>query len=294
MNKIIKGIALDKHIRVLGINSRDIIEEITQSHQTSPCASAALGRTLSITALMGAMRNNDKINITITGDGPLGHIYAQYLPNQTIRGYVDNPNIEPCINANGKLDVSQAVGRNGSLSVIIKSNEQSDYYGSVELVSGEISEDFTYYFAASEQIPSIVSAGVLVDTDGSVKSSGALIVQLLPEAEEEDIVFLENNMQKFINISDQLLTKSMLEIINEIFSDFQLLEETHIDAGCTCSREDMYAKISTLSLDDLKEILEEDEQLETVCPWCNSKYLFLKDDLEKIIENKESGCFLYN
>lgn len=286
MNKIIKGIALDKHVRVLGLNSKNIVNEITQNHQTSPCASAALGRTLSITALMGAMRNNDKISITISGDGPLGRIYTQYLPNHSVRGYVDNPNIDSYINANNKLDVARAVGNNGSLSVVIQSNSQKDYYGSVELVSGEISEDFTYYFAASEQIPSIVSAGVLVEKDGSIESSGALIVQLLPEASEEDILFLENNMSKFVNISDQLLTKSISEIINNIFDDFIQLEEFDIKADCTCSLEDMQAKIMTLTKNDLEEILEEDEQIEAVCHWCNKKYLFDKDDLIKIIEEK--------
>lgn len=294
MNKVIKGIALNNSVRIAGFDSTNIVQEITKSHLTSPCASAALGRTISIVALMGLMRNEEKITVTINGGGPIGSIYAQYLPSQQVRGYVENPQVDSCINDLNKLAVGETVGRDGELRVDIQPKNEQHYFSSVPLTSGEISDDFTYFFASSEQTPSIVSAGVLVNPDGNIGSSGALIVQLLPEASEEDIEFLESNLNKFTDLSGQLLDNNILEIVNNIFNDFQLLEETHVDAGCTCSREDMYAKISTLSIEDLKEILIEDEQLEAVCPWCNSKYLFTKEDLEQIIENKESGCFLYN
>ncbi|MEG0283926.1 MAG: Hsp33 family molecular chaperone HslO [Erysipelotrichales bacterium] len=283
-----RGVALNKAVRVIGINSKNIVSQMALKHQTTPCASAALGRTISIVALMGNMlKNNDSIIVNIDGDGPLGQIHTKFYDGNKIKGYVDNPQVEIKINDANKLDVKGVVGTNGTLSVILKQGLKNDYHGSIPLVSGEISEDFTYYFAVSEQTPSIVSAGVLVDKDMNVTSSGAIIIQLLPEACEEDIEYLENSLSKVSDISKTLLDNpNILDLFNDIFDDFELLEQEEILYECDCSYEDMQSKIATLSLEDLNEIKIEDKGLEAVCPWCNTEYFFDEDAIDKIIDIK--------
>ncbi|MDF9866578.1 molecular chaperone Hsp33 [Bacilli bacterium PM5-3] len=288
MNNAIRGIALNNAVRILGINSVEITREVQQKLDLSPCASAALGRTMSITALIGLMqKNEDKVLVTIDGNGPIGKIHTQYLGDNKIRGYVDNPRVETVINEQKKLDVKSVVGTQGTLSVIIKQGLKHDYYGSVPLVSGEISEDFTYYFASSEQTPSVVSAGVLVDKDESIISSGAIIIQLLPDAQEKDIQYVESCLDSISNLSKKLENNISIEsFIKEIFPDFELLESSTMKYECLCSYDDMYSKISTLSIEDLTEIKDEDHGIETVCPWCNDKFWFNEETLEEIIQNK--------
>lgn len=286
----IRGMVLDNNARVLGVQTTQSFQKLAKMLTTTPCASAALGRTISITTLIGMMQKNDnKVTTVIDGDGPLGKIYAQYLGNGRYRGYVDHPHVDILINDQEKLDVKGVVGTHGTLSVIINQGLKNDYHGTSPLVSGEISEDFTYYFASSEQTPSIVSAGVLVNEYNKVISSGALIVQLMPEATEEVIQQLEKKIDQFNNLSHQLLDKNISTVINNIFEDFEQLSQQDIVFDCTCSREEMYWKITSLSLADLEEIKKEDKQIEAVCPWCNSKYIFNEDDLAKIIALKKKG-----
>ena len=291
MSNAIRGIALNNSVRILAINSTEIIKNVQKQLGTTPCASAALGRTLSITALIGLMqKNEDRVLIQINGNGPLGKIHTQYLGNGKVRGYVDNPNVEIIINKQNKLGVKEVVGIEGTLDVTIMQGLKNDYHGSVPLVSGEISEDFTYYFAISEQIPSVVSAGVLVDTDTTISSSGAIIIQLLPNADEDDIQYVESCVEKVSDLSRKLLEHNDInKFINDIFPDFELLEEKEIVYECLCSFEDMQSKISTLSIDDLEEIKNEDHGIEAVCPWCNSKYWFDEIKLDEIIKYKKDN-----
>jgi len=289
MSYAIRGVALNNTIRILAINSTDIIRDVQERFALTPCASAALGRTMSITSLMGIMqKNEDKVLVTIAGDGPIGKIYAQYLGNGKIRGYVDSPHIETVINEQNKLGVKEVVGSEGYLNVIIRQDLKSDYHGSVPLVSGEISEDFTYYFATSEQTPSVVSAGVLVDKDSSIISSGAIIIQLLPQAGEYEIEYIESNLTEITDLSKKLENNVDIEtFVKGIFDDYEVLDKVDIKYQCLCSYEDMLSKISTLSVDDLTEIKEEDKGIEAVCPWCNEKYYFNEKELAKIIEQKK-------
>lgn len=288
-NYAIRGVALNSAIRVLGINSTQMVRDVNNQLKTTPCAIAALGRTMSIVSLMGIMlKNEEQLSVMIDGNGPLGKIHVQYLSDGKIRGYVDNPNVDILINEKNKLDVKGVVGSNGSLNVTIKQGLKNDYHGSVPLISGEISEDFTYYFAASEQTPSVVSAGVLVEKDNIVESSGALIIQLLPEASEEDIQYVEACLSKVTNISATLQNNPKIEdLIVDLFPDFQELERETVSYHCTCSHDDMKAKVSTLPNDDLEEIKHEDHGIEAVCPWCNSKFWFDEDAIDDIIESKK-------
>lgn len=285
----IRGLAHNNEIRVYAIESTDIVQTIYDKFKTSPCASAALGRAISIVALMGLMNNNqEQINVTIDGNGPIGKIHLNYMNNYTVRGYVDNPKVDTVINEQNKLAIKEVVGTNGNIQVIIKNKAKQDYYGLSQIISGEISEDFAYYFMLSEQIPSVVSAGVLVDKDESIITAGAIIFQLLPNASEETISFLENCLDKVNNLSKQLQVKNIKDIINEIFDDFILLDEKNISFVCPCSKEDFYYKIATLSIKDLEEIKLEDKGLEAVCPWCNNKYYYDEATLEKIIKDKSN------
>lgn len=284
----IRGMALNNAVRVFGVQTTKSYASLAKMLTTTPCASAALGRTTAITILMGMMqKNDDTVTITIDGNGSLGKIHAQYLGAGKYRGYVDHPHVDVLINDQKKLDVKGVVGNEGTLNVVVNQGLKTDYQGTSPLVSGEISEDFTYYFATSEQTPSVVSAGVLVNEDNEVISSGALIVQLMPEANEEDIKLLEDKMSQFSNLSGQLLDDDISTIIKKIFADFDKLATQDVNFECTCSHEDMYWKIASLSLADLEEIKEEDKQIEAVCPWCNSKFIFTEEDIDEIIKLKK-------
>lgn len=284
----IRGMALDNSVRVLGVQTTQSFNQLAKMLTTTPCASAALGRTTAITILIGMMqKNDDTVTVTIDGNGSLGKIHAQYLGNGKYRGYVDHPHVDVLINDQKKLDVKGVVGTEGTLNVVLNQGLKTDYHGTSPLVSGEIGEDFTYYFATSEQTPSVVSAGVLVNEDNEVISSGALIMQLMPEASEEVIKKLEEKMNHFSNLSGQLLDHDIKTIIADIFDDFEELAQQDVVFECTCSREEMYWKIASLSIADLEEIKREDKQLEAVCPWCNSKYVYSEEDLSEIIELKK-------
>ncbi|WP_423364340.1 Hsp33 family molecular chaperone HslO [Mycoplasma sp. P36-A1] len=289
MNSVaIRGIALENRVRILAINSTSLIYNVTNKLETTAVASAALGRSMSITSLMGLMKKNeDQIFTTIDGKGALGAIHVHYMGHGKIRGYVDNPNVQTFINDMNKLDVSRAVGTDGFLTVKYRQGLKADYLGSVPIQSGEISQDYTYYFASSEQTPSVVSAGVLVDSEEKVSSSGAIIIQLMPGYLEEDIVFIENHLNDISNLSSKLEVENDIErLIKNIFKDFEVLESKVIEYDCACSYEEMESKIMTLSLKDLIEIRDEDKMIEAVCPWCNEKYIFDEVALNKMIDER--------
>jgi len=288
MSQAIRGLSCNGRVRIFAINTTQLIQELSKQDNTSPVASAALGRSLSITALIGLMKKNeDQVFTTINGGGEIGTIHVHYMGNGKIRGYVDNPQVQTYINDQGKLDVSRAVGYGGFLTVKYRMGLKHDYVGSTPLQSGEISEDYTYYFASSEQTPSVVSAGVLVDTDG-VSSAGAIIVQLMPDAVEEDILYIESKLSAITNLSSKIKDdKDITSFVTSTFEDFELLETKDIELDCTCSKEDMQAKIMTLTVEDLEEIKKEDNGLEAICPWCNTKYYFNEDDLDVIIDMKK-------
>lgn len=289
MNNAIRGLALDDKVRILAINSTDLVIEVSNQLQTTSCASAALGRTMSIVSLIGLMqKNEDEVYAVIDGGGELGKINTHYMGNGKIRGYVDNPSVGVYLNEDNKLDVKRVVGNEGSLSITIKKNLKNDYHGSVPLISGEISEDFTYYFSASEQIPSVVSSGVLIDKDNNVLSAGAIIIQLMPQADECIIEKVESIIPLISQLSSKLVNQlNILSFVNSIFDDFRLLDEIDIDYECKCSREDMQIKIATLSFEDLNEILVEDKHIEAVCPWCNTKYDFDEQQIKDTIDFKQ-------
>ncbi|KXZ40267.1 molecular chaperone Hsp33 [Alkalithermobacter thermoalcaliphilus JW-YL-7 = DSM 7308] len=290
MDYIVRATDKDNKIRIFAALTTDMVEMARKTHNTTPVATAALGRTLTATSIMGTMMKSDKdkLTITIKGNGPIGSIVAVSNSKGVVKGYVSNPDVDVPLKYEGKLDVSAAVGKEGSLTVIKDLGLKKPYIGKYELVSGEIAEDFTAYFAHSEQQPSAVALGVLVDVDYSVKAAGGFIVQLMPDASEEVITTLENNLSKMEPISTLIDKGKTPEDIIAIVLDgleYNILEKHNVKFECDCSRERIEKALITLGENTLSEILHEDKKAEVVCHFCNEKYQFSEKQLKNIIEN---------
>ncbi|QZY56280.1 Hsp33 family molecular chaperone HslO [Crassaminicella profunda] len=288
-NYVIRAVAANKNLRVFFAVTTGLVEEARKIHDTTPVVTAALGRTLTATAMMGMMLkgDRDKLSVQIKGDGPVKQILAVADPNGNVKGYVANPYVELPLRQDGKLDVGGAVGTNGKMVVIKDLGLKEPYVGQSDLVSGEIAQDFTAYFAYSEQQPSAVALGVLVDRDYSVKEAGGLIIQVLPDAEEDVIIKLEERLKNLPPITKIMETavaeEEMLKIILEGF-DFEILDKKEIKLVCDCSVEKLEKALISVGEKDLKEMIEEDGQAELTCHFCNTKYHFDKEHLLRLLE----------
>lgn len=275
-----------ENFRFFGSYSRNLVNEACKKHQTSPVASAALGRTLTANVMMGSMlkSDEDRVSLIIKGDGPIGGIITESNGKGEVKGYVYHPQIPTHHNHLGKLDVGGAVG-NATLTVVKDLGLKEPYSGQVPMLTGEIAEDLTYYFAVSEQTNSVVILGVLVDTDYSIKQSGGIIVQVLPDASEEAIDKLEEKINQFGNLTDKLDKGQSIEYILENLLD-ETLQFTYSDIAfcCDCNKERMEQALISVGKKDLTEIIEEDGQAELVCPFCNHHYLFKKEELQSLLE----------
>lgn len=283
---MVRGIDKGANFRFFGTNSRNLVNEACKKHQTTPVASAALGRTLTATAMMGAMlkRDEDRISIIIKGDGPIGGIITEGNGKGEVKGYVYNPQIESHLNYLGKLDVGGAVG-NANMTVVKDLGLKEPYSGQVPMLTGEIGEDLTYYFAVSEQTNSVVILGVLVDVDYSIKQAGGIIIQVLPNAKEEAIDELEEKLKDFGNLTDKLEKGQSIEyVIEKLLGEVDYMDHTPVNFVCDCSKDRMERALISVGKKDLQEIADEDGQAELVCPFCNDKYIFAKDELEDMIK----------
>ncbi|WP_174615360.1 Hsp33 family molecular chaperone HslO [Virgibacillus ihumii] len=281
---IVKATALNGIVRAYAATTTNTVEETRRRQDTWATASAALGRTVTVTAMMGAMlKGDDSLTVKVEGDGPMGAIVADGNANGTIRGYVTNPHVDFDLNDKGKLDVARAVGTQGNISVV-KDLGLKDYFtGQVPIVSGEIGEDFTYYFANSEQIPSAVGAGVLVNPDQSILASGGFIVQVMPGASEDSIAVLEDKIQNFPAISTLIREgNSPEQILERLFGkeEVKIHETLPVVFKCKCSRERLENAIIGLGTDEIKKMIEEDHGAEATCHFCNEKYQFTEEELE--------------
>ena len=292
-DRIIKFLAHEGRVSVTCINSAYLVEEARKIHDLSPTATASLGRVLTITAIMGAdlKQMQDKINVKINGGGPIGNIIATSNCFPKVKAYISNPHVELPLKENGKIDVGGAVGTNGYLTVIKDIGLKEPYVGMVPLVSGEIAEDFTSYFASSEQKPTVVALGVLVDKNG-VRSSGGYVISPMPDAKEEDIKAIEDAIKNAKPISKMLEEgMSLLEIAKTVTNDedVKIIEENIIPIyECDCSKERFERGLISLGKKELQDIISQDENAEIICQFCNKKYKFSKEELEKIIENFNS------
>lgn len=267
-----QGLGFNGEVRFLITDSRELVEELNQINKTSPVAAAALGRSVTITALMGLMlKGDDKLSTTIAGDGPAGKIIAVANGQGHVKATISNPHVDIPLKENGKLDVSGAVG-NGYLQVVKDQGLKEPFVGQTELVSGEIAEDYAYYFMKSEQVPTAISAGVLVDVDYSIKAAGALIVQLLPDASEGVIQRLEYVFTELKAMTTLLQTYSLDEILDAVFDgNYEVLQETEIKMVCDCSYEKFENGIRMLAPADIIEV-KQDEYADVVCNFCHKEY----------------------
>jgi molecular chaperone Hsp33 len=283
---LVRGTAWNGGIRVFAARTTQLVGELQRRHGTFPTATAALGRTATAAAMMGAMlKGNEKLTVQIKGDGPIGQIVVDANAAAEIRGYVDDPHVHLPSNAQGKLDVAGAVGRTGYLHVTKDLGLKEPYHGSVPLISGELGEDFTYYFASSEQTPSAVGLGVLVDTDESVLHAGGFIVQVMPGLAEEHLTRLEHAvaaMPPVTALLDQGETPE--EILRFLVGDDLTIHETAEPRFvCQCSRERVERTLISMGAQELRKIIEEDGQAEVHCHFCNESYRFDAGQLEELL-----------
>lgn len=285
---LVKALAFEGQVRAYGIRTTDTVGEAQKRHMTWPTASAALGRAMTASVMMGAMlKGENKLTVKIDGGGPIGVILVDSNAKGQVRGYVTNPQTHFDLNQHGKLDVARAVGTNGTLSVVKDLGLRDHFSGQTELVSGELGEDFTYYLVSSEQVPSAVGVGVLVNPDNTILASGGFIIQLLPGTSEETITVIEEKISNMTPVS-KLIEKGLSpeELLTEILGEgnIKFLETMPIEFKCTCSKERFEQAIISLGEKDITEIIEEEGQAETHCHFCNAKYLFNKEELEAMRE----------
>ncbi|MEC5426058.1 Hsp33 family molecular chaperone HslO [Virgibacillus sp. C22-A2] len=283
---LVKATVYDGKVRAYAISSTDTVEEARRRHDTWATTSAALGRTITIITMMGAMlKGDDSVTVKIEGNGPVGSILADGNAKGEVRGYVMNPHVDFDLNEKGKLDVARAVGKEGSISVIKDLGLKDFFTGEVPIISGEISEDFTYYFATSEQTPSAVGAGVLINPDHTVLAAGGFIVQVMPGADEEIISRLEEQIQAFPAISTLIQEgNSPEEILQRMFSEEEIKfhETLPVTFRCKCSKERVENAIIGLGKEEIQKMIEEDHGAEANCHFCNETYRFTVEELEEI------------
>lgn len=287
MDKIVKFLAYNGKINIVCAQTNELVEKALKTHDLSPVATAALGRTLTMASIMGSnlKGENDVISIQIKGNGPLGTIIVTADSKLRVRGYVTNPKVDMPLREDGKLNVGEAVGKDGFIYVIKDIGLKEPYIGMSKIITGEIAQDFTNYFFTSEQKNTAVSLGVLIDKNG-VKSSGGYIVTAMPDATEDELFVLEERLKESKPIS-QMLDENMtlLDIAKDITGDvnIQIIEENLVpEYKCNCSKEKISEALISIGKEELNKIIKEDKKAEIVCHFCNTKYEFSEEELKEL------------
>lgn len=285
---IVRATAADHQLRAFAVTSKDIVEKAREIHNTSPVATAAIGRFLTAASMMGSMMKGEKdvLTLQIECGGPIGGITVTADSNADVKGYVNNPNVILPPNAQGKLDVSGALGP-GFLNVIKDIGLREPYNGQTHLVSGEIAEDLTYYFATSEQVPSSVGLGVLMDKDNHVRQAGGFIIQVMPDTDDEVIDKLEARLGEVHSVTE-MLDKGMTpeDILNYVLEgmDVEILETVPTQYKCDCSFERVSKVIASLGKKELQEMIDDGKPVEVNCQFCGSHYKFDTEQLKEFIK----------
>ena len=287
---IVRAIAADETVRAFAIRSTDLTAEAREIHRTLPVVTAALGRLLSAGAMMGSMMKGekDKLTLQMKGDGPIGQMTVTVDSHGNVKGFPANPAVDIPRKYAGKLDVGGAVGR-GLLNVIMDLGLKEPYNGSVEIQTGEIGDDLAYYFTVSEQTPSAVGLGVMVDTDSSVKHAGGFIIQIMPDADEDTIAAIETKMAGAPPVTT-MMEEGMApeDILNYYLGDLGLVitETQPVRYYCGCSKENVARALATISTQDLEDIINDGEEIEVKCYFCNSAYKYSIEELEDIMASR--------
>jgi len=284
MNEIKKYLACEGRVNIICAETTELVEKARKIHDLSPVATAALGRLLTIGSIMGSnlKEKDESITLQIKGSGELGKAVVVTYGSSNVKGYVENPRVDLPIRADGKLDVGGAVGKEGFLYVMKDIGLKEPYIGITPLVSGEIAEDFAKYFAESEQKPSVIALGVLVDSQG-VKKAGGYFITLMPDATDEDISQIENAIKNSEPISKMLEKNMTLQQIAEIVTGddnlMVMLKQINPEYECSCNKEKFLKGLVGLKKEELEELFTAQEKIETVCDFCNKKYEFRADEI---------------
>lgn len=293
MDQLVRVIAKDAPVKAMAISATGIVERARSIHDTWPVATAALGRLLMAASMMGDMLKEEKGSVTlrVRGGGPLGSITAVSDSEGNVRGYVQNPAVDVPRKAHAKLDVGAAVGCDGDLTVIKDMGMKEPYVGSVQLVGGEIAEDIAAYYAESEQIPSACALGVLIAPDQTVQAAGGYLIQLLPGADDSVISAIERGIAKVGAVSAKLdAGLSPLELLKEVLCEFELevLETSPVEYRCYCSAERVSRALISMGREELTRLIEEQENTELTCQFCDKVYHYSREDLKKLLDSAVS------
>ena len=291
---LVKSLAFDGQIRAYAVDATETVSTAQKLHDTWSAASAALGRSLVGTLLLASasLQGDETMTVKINGNGPVGGIVVDGNANGTVKGYVQNPHVHLPLNDKHKIDVKGAVGTEGFLAVTKDLGLKEPFTGQVPLVSGELGEDFTYYLAKSEQIPSSVGLSVFVNSDNSIETAGGFMIQVMPGAKEETISQIEKRLAEIPMVSEMMRDgKKPEDILNEILGaeNVKVLDKMPVSYHCDCSRERFLGVLTSLPTDQLQEMADEDHGAEAVCHFCGKKYQFTEDELRKIIKAKKQN-----
>ncbi|MDE4085594.1 Hsp33 family molecular chaperone HslO [Planococcus maritimus] len=284
---LVRALAYDGQIRAFATRTTETVNEAQRRHYTWPTASAALGRSMTASVMLGAMlKGEEKLTIKINGGGPLGTILVDANAKGEVRGYVSNPQTHFDLNEQGKLDVRRAVGTEGTLTVSKDIGLQHPYVGQVPIISGELGDDFTHYIVTSEQTPSSVGVGVIVNPDNTILASGGFIIQLMPGTDEKVISELEQRLTEIPTISNMVRAGLTPEdILDEVLGkeNVKALDTMPVNFQCQCSRERIHNAIQGLGTAEIEDIIVTEGKAEAQCHFCNETYVFTKDELQDML-----------
>lgn len=288
---LVKSLVYGGQLRAYAVDATETVKKAQEIHDTWSAASAAFGRSLVATLMIaaGELSDEEKMTVRINGDGPIGGIVIDGNAKGTVKGYVQNPHVHLKLNDSHKIDVKGAVGTSGFLSVTKDLGLKQPFTGQVPLVSGELGEDFTYYLAKSEQIPSAVGLSVFVEDDNSIGSAGGFIIQVMPDATEEVLNDLEKKLAQLPMVSEMMheQNKTPEEILFEIFpkEEVKILDKMPVAYECDCSKDRFATALASLPKEDIQEMIDKDHGAEAVCHFCGSKYQFNEEELTKIMQD---------